>query len=97
LGVRAEQVGDEVVSQVRSYMSTAAAVGPHLADQLLLPLGISAWQSAGSRVAGGGSFSTAPLTGHAMTHIDILREFLDIQVRVATAEDESTTQVSVTA
>ena len=93
LGVRAEQVGDEVVAEVQNYLSTAAPVGSHLADQLLLPLGISAWQSAGS----GGAFVTGPLTGHAMTHIDILRHFLDIQVKVVTADDGSTCQVSVMA
>lgn len=96
LGARAEQVGDEVVAEVQSYLSTAAPVGPHLADQLLLPLGISAWQSAGSGT-GGGTFVTGPLTGHAITHIDILRHFLDIQVRVVTAGDGPECQVSVTA
>ena len=96
LGVRAEEVGDEVVAEVRSYLSTAAPVGPHLADQLLLPLGISAWQSAGKEIAGGGSFSTLPLTGHAVTHIDILRQFLNVQILVNTSEDQSMCQVSVT-
>lgn len=97
LGVPAEQVADEVVGQVRSYLSTAAAVGPHLADQLLLPLGISAWQSAASGFAGGGTFSSGPLTGHAATHIDILRQFLEIQVLVKTSADELSCQVFVAA
>jgi RNA 3'-terminal phosphate cyclase (ATP) len=97
LGVRAEQVADEVVGQVSSYLSTAAAVGPYLADQLLLPLGISAWQSVSSGLAGGGSFSTGPLTGHATTHIDILRQFLEIQVLTKTSPDKLICQVFVTA
>lgn len=97
LGVRAEQVGDEVVDQVRSYLSTAAPVGPHLADQLLLPLGISAWQAAASGAAGGGSFRTGPLTGHAVTHMEILRQFLNVRTEVTPSDDQATFQVSVMA
>jgi RNA 3'-terminal phosphate cyclase (ATP) len=97
LGVRAEQVADEVADQVRSYMSTAEAVGPHLADQLLLPLGISAWQSTASGFGGGGTFSTGRLTGHTATHIDILKQFLAIQVLVEASEGASSCDISVTA
>jgi RNA 3'-terminal phosphate cyclase (ATP) len=52
-------------------------VGQHLADQLLLPLGIGAHQG-----TGGGTFRTLDLTPHAWTHIDVLRAFLDVDVRV---------------
>jgi RNA 3'-terminal phosphate cyclase len=43
-GVRAEQVAEEAIQRARSYLQTDAPVGHHLADQLLRPLGISAWQ-----------------------------------------------------
>ena len=96
LGVRAEEVGDEVVSEVREYLRIGAPVGPHLADQLLLPLGISTWQAARNGVSGGGSFSTGPLTDHSTTHIEILRRFLDVDIQVAFADSGTTCQVSVT-
>lgn len=95
LGVRAEEVADEVVSEVREYVRIGAPVGPHLADQLLLPLGISAWQAARSGQSRGGSFSTGPLTDHSTTHIEILRQFLDVDIQVTTAESGSTCRVSV--
>ena len=44
LGVRAEQVAEEVAQQAAAYLRSDVPVGPYLADQLMLPLGISAWQ-----------------------------------------------------
>jgi RNA 3'-terminal phosphate cyclase (ATP) len=92
-GARAEKVADEVIRQVRDYLSTDAPVGPYLADQIMLPLGISAWQSDNSQ--GGGSFRTLPLTRHSTTHIEILRQFLDIDIRVERAEEGNTCKVSL--
>ena len=33
-------------------------------------------------LAGGGSFRTLEPTGHTLTHIDVLRLFLDVDVRL---------------
>lgn len=83
LGVRAEQVAREAIVEVQAYLSTDAPVGPHLADQFLLPLGISAWQARQrGDTTGGGSFRTLPLTRHSSTHIDVLRTILDVQIDV---------------
>ena len=84
-GVKAERVAGDAVKQAREYLEADVPVGPHLADQLLLPLGISAWQGgdAGLSRTGpqrGGSFRTLPLTGHATTHIDLLRHFLGVAI-----------------
>jgi RNA 3'-terminal phosphate cyclase (ATP) len=49
-----------------------AAVEPHLADQLLLPMAL----------AGEGSFTTLALATHATTNIDIIRRFLDVPIAV---------------
>jgi RNA 3'-terminal phosphate cyclase (ATP) len=95
LGVRAEQVGEEVASEVTAYLAQGAPVGPYLADQLLLPLGISAWQKSSGDTTAGGAFSTGPLTEHATTHIDILREFLGIRVTAEPSGENSTWTVSV--
>ena len=94
-GVRAEQVAMEVVQQVRNYLQADAPVGPHLADQILLPLGISAWQPVNGVRQRGGSFRTLPLTGHSATHIEILRQFLEIEIRVEPSVDGQTCRVSL--
>jgi RNA 3'-terminal phosphate cyclase (ATP) len=87
IGVPAERVAREVVEQANAYLNSSAAVGHYLADQLLLPLGISAWQSNGTGRQRGGSFRTLPLTQHTTTHIEVLRQFLGIDIRVEDAED----------
>jgi RNA 3'-terminal phosphate cyclase (ATP) len=92
-GVRAEHVAHELVQQVGDYLKAAVPVGPYLADQLLLPLGISAWQTSDDRQRGG-SFRTMPLSSHAVTHIDILRQFLDVDIRVD-SEGADTCRVSI--
>jgi RNA 3'-terminal phosphate cyclase (ATP) len=76
-GATAEHVANEVVKEVRAYLASGAPVGPHLADQILLLLGIATWQT-----GRGGSFRTLPLTRHSTTHIDLLRSFLDIPITV---------------
>jgi RNA 3'-terminal phosphate cyclase (ATP) len=53
-------------------------VGEHLADQLLLPLALGA----------GGTYTTTPLSMHSTTNIDVIRQFLDVEIE--------TTQVSST-
>ncbi len=93
LGKRAEQVAREVVTDALAYLQSGAPVGPHLADQLMLPLGISAWQAGDPGRQRGGSFTTVPLTNHSRTHIAILRQFLNIDVRVEPAPDGKTCDV----
>lgn len=77
IGATAELVATEVVKEARDYLASGAPVGIHLADQLMLPLGIAAWQT-----GRGGSFRTLPLTRHSTTHIDLLRTFLEIPISV---------------
>ena len=56
-----------------AWRSRGAPVGPHLADQLLLPLAL----------AGGGAFRTGPLTAHTRTNIETIRAFLDLPITAA--------------
>jgi RNA 3'-terminal phosphate cyclase (ATP) len=74
-GVRAEQVAGTAADAALRYIDSGVPVGEHLADQLMLPLGIGAWQG-----RGGGTFRTAAPSAHAMTHIEVLRAFLDIRI-----------------
>jgi RNA 3'-terminal phosphate cyclase (ATP) len=80
IGVRAETVALRAFGEARSYLDAGVPVGSHLADQLVLPLGIGA--PLGS---GGGIFRTMALTQHAMTHLDLLRRFLEISITVEQA------------
>jgi RNA 3'-terminal phosphate cyclase (ATP) len=73
-GVRAEQVALGVVSQVRAFQDSRAAVGPHLADQWALPLALA--------VAGSGrpaSYSISELTAHAATNFETIERFLPVR------------------
>jgi RNA 3'-terminal phosphate cyclase (ATP) len=71
-GVSAEQVAHHAAKQAKRYLNSGAAVGEHLADQLLLPLAIGE----------GGSFTTTPLSGHATTNIDVIGRFVDTKIEV---------------
>ena len=83
--VKAERVANSAAKQVREYLAAEVPVGPHLADQLLLPLGIAAWRDNQSS-----SFRTLPLTRHSTTHINILKELLGIPISVEKEENSCT-------
>jgi len=70
-GVPAETVAAAAVDETSAYEAAGVPVGPHLADQLILPLAL----------AGGGSFVTMPLTLHTITNIEVVKMFLNISVR----------------
>ena len=82
-GVRAEEVARDAVKQARRYINSNAAIGEHLADQLLLPLAVGE----------GGSFTTTPLTGHSLTNIETIGRFVDREI---TTEQVSNGIVRVT-
>jgi len=79
VGVRAEAVAEQAAQEARSYLAADVPVGPHLADQLLLPLAL----------AGGGRFRTVPLTRHATTNIEVIRQFLGRSIDVAPVGDRA--------
>lgn len=70
-GVSSEQVAQTAVAALRRYQASGAAVGEHLADQLLLPLAL----------AGGGEFITLRPTHHALTNARTIAAFLDVNIR----------------
>jgi RNA 3'-terminal phosphate cyclase (ATP) len=69
-GVPAERVAVTAAEECAAYLATAAPVGPHLADQLIVPLALGA----------GGRFVTVAPTAHTHTQIDLLRWFTGCQV-----------------
>jgi RNA 3'-terminal phosphate cyclase (ATP) len=80
--ISAEQVAARVVSEVKTYMGHDAPVGPHLADQLLIPLAL----------VGRGSYRSHGLTEHTRTNMQILGKFLPVQFEV-TADARGTSRV----
>lgn len=70
-GVPAEKVATGVADEAQRYLAAGVPIGEHLADQLLIPMAL----------AGGGSFRTLPPSSHTRTNIDVLRRFLDAEIR----------------
>jgi RNA 3'-terminal phosphate cyclase (ATP) len=76
MGVKAEAVALEALREAEEFLASGVAVGRHLADQIMLPLGIGAYFG-----SGGGRFRTLPLSAHATTHLEILRHFLGLDAK----------------
>ena len=68
-GISAEQVAERVCKDARTFLDSNAAVGPHLADQRLLPMAL----------AGGGEFTTLAPTNHARTNAALIEKFLPVE------------------
>jgi RNA 3'-terminal phosphate cyclase (ATP) len=64
-------VAERAANEAAAWFAAGVPVGPHLADQLLLPLAL----------AGGGRYRTMALTEHTRTEIETLRLFLPLEVR----------------
>ena len=69
--VPAEKVASNLVREVKAFLRVpTASVGPHLADQLLLPMAL----------AGGGSFHGVHPTSHAETNARVIQAFLPVSI-----------------
>jgi len=64
-GISAEKVAGKLCRQIKAYLQRGAPVGPHLADQLLLPLAVA-----------GGTFITAKPTQHTLTNLETINAFV---------------------
>ncbi len=74
IGVTADRVGARVGKSLKHFLSSNAAVGRHLSDQLLLPMAL----------AGGGGFTTMIPDDHVSTNLAVIGKFLPIE---STVED----------
>jgi RNA 3'-terminal phosphate cyclase (ATP) len=73
-GLSAEAVAQTVFTEMRAYELSAGAAGPHLADQLALPLALA--------VAGSGraaAYTCTELTEHSRTNFGVIERFLDVR------------------
>lgn len=82
--VRAESVARRAVGLMRRYIASGVPVGAQLADQLMIPFGMS----------GGGAFRTLPLTEHSRTNIAVVEQFLPVAIRVRESEEDAIVEVS---
>jgi len=78
IGVRAEAIAEQTVKEARRYLAAGVPVGPHLADQLLVPLAL----------AGGGAFRTIALSSHSRTNLDVIRAFSSTRISVTGDRDD---------
>lgn len=81
VGVRAEHVANETVQRARSYLALDAPVGEYLCDQPMIPCAI----------AGSGVYRTGPLSLHATTNIEVIKQFLDVRIDVDEQESGTPT------
>lgn len=77
-GVHAEQIAKRAAREMKTYLASSAAVGEHLADQLLIPFAM----------ASGGSFSTLHETAHFASNVHVIERFLPVTVRTEEAGAE---------
>ena len=66
--VKAESVAKRTIQELREYVVSGAALGEHLADQVMLPFAL----------AGGGSFTCAVVSQHVKTNADVIARFLPV-------------------
>lgn len=71
-GMAAEKVAEALARDADVYWTSGAAVGKHLADQLLIPMVLLA----------GGRFSTLKPSRHTLTNADVIRLFLGDAVKI---------------
>jgi RNA 3'-terminal phosphate cyclase (ATP) len=74
LGRPSEAVADQALAALREHHASEAAVEPHLADQLLLPLAIA---------SGTSTFTTLRTTGHLMTNAWTIGQFGIADISIA--------------
>ena len=78
-GLPADKVADAAVADLQEFMGGAAAVDPHLADQLLIPMALA---------EGTSHLSTHRLTRHTLTNIALLQQWLNVAITVAVDQDQ---------
>jgi RNA 3'-terminal phosphate cyclase (ATP) len=71
-GVRAEVIAEQAADDALDYLRAQAPVGEHLADQLLIPLALCS----------GGKFATTRVSLHTQTNIEVIKNFLDVNIIV---------------
>ena len=77
----AEQVAKRLVDEVRAYQRSSGALGPHLADQWMLPLALAVWRS--GRAA---RYTCSEVTQHTATNAQTIALGLPMRVQITPME-----------
>ena len=77
-GVPAETVAKEAAQSALHWLLSGVPVGPHLADQLLIPMAL----------AGGGSFVTTALDQHTPTNAAVVEQMVGVKTTFETIEQD---------
>lgn len=72
-GKPAEKVADEAAEAFFAFLKSKAALDPHLADQILLPMALA---------EGTSRLTTSRLSQHLLTNVWLIRQFLPIRIEV---------------
>ncbi len=83
-GVTAERIAKRTAKSMLDFIGSGAAVGRHLADQLLLPMAL----------AGGGRVVTMSPGDHVPTNISVIEKFLPMKFQI-TGEDRNVKAIGV--
>ncbi len=78
-GKSAERVADEAVDAFERFLATGGAIDEHLADQLILPLAVAAGES---------WLRTAKVTGHLLTNVWVVGQFLPVAIEIEGSEGQ---------
>ena len=89
-GVSSDRVARALLAEVQAFQASSGALGPHLADQWMLPLALAV-----ARGGGGSEFTCSALTEHARTNAGVIERFLP--VRFALLQEETAWRVRVAA
>lgn len=71
-GISAEAIADKAVAALMRYLTVDAAVGDHLADQLLLPMALGA----------GGCFTTLKPSLHTQTNAAVIQALTGVKIAI---------------
>ena len=72
-GLPADKVAEAAVADLAAFLDNGTAVDKYLADQLLIPMALAQGQS---------SLTTDHLTRHTLTNSALLRQWLDVSIRI---------------
>lgn len=76
-----EQVARRLCDDVRAYWRSQGALGPHLADQWMLPLALAVWRSGQAA-----RYTCSAVTPHAETNAQTIARCLPVRVEISPVE-----------
>ncbi len=74
---------------MRAYQRSTGALGPHLADQWMLPLALSVWRSGQAA-----RYTCTKVTQHTVTNAQTIALGLPVQVQITPSEDAMRVEIS---